>query len=31
MLGARFGAEELLLSVSAALEEAVSGFPSPTL
>lgn len=31
MLGARFGAEELLLSVSAALEEAVNGFPSPTL
>jgi amidase len=31
MLGARFAAEELLLSVSAALEEAVGGFPSPTL
>ena len=31
MLGTRFAAEELLLSVSAALEEAVGGFPSPTL
>ena len=31
MLGARFGAEELLLAVAATLEEAVGGFPTAEL